>query len=279
MKFVQRDLGAAAEVSSGGGLRGLLAEFRTLVLLSSAVLLVLILAFALAAEIAVAVISPARENEWMRGLFNSLATVEPKEEPLAGKTARARATLARLAAHPEVAGVTYQLIVVDSPAPNAFAMPGGTIGVTTGLLLAIDDEAALAFVLGHELGHFKHRDHLRAFIRDAGRGTAIAVIFGGANSLVTRADAWLSLGYSRNQEHAADRFGLDLVHATYGRTDGCDALFRLLARDASPPSWAHMLSTHPDHHDRIDRLRQRADELAKATPEATPTTPQATPAP
>jgi len=270
MKFVQRDPGAAAEASSGGGIPGLLAEFRTLMLLSAAVLLVLTLAFALVAEIAVRVISPARESEWMRGLAPSLPTADPREEPLAGKTALARTTLARLTTHLHGAGVPYPLIVIDSPAPNAFALPGGTIGVTTGLLLAIDDEVALAFVLGHELGHFKHRDHLRAFIRDTGRGTAIALIFGGAHSLVTRADAWLALGYSRSQEHAADRFGIDLVHATYGRTDGCDALFRLLARDASPPAWAHMLSTHPDHEDRIARLRQRADELARTAPANTP---------
>jgi Zn-dependent protease with chaperone function len=268
MKFVQRDLGAAAEVSSGGGLLGLLAEFRTLLLLSAALLLAIGLAFALAAEIAVRVISPARESSWMRGLSGSLATVEPDTEPLAGKTARARATLARLAAHPDAAGVEYQLVVIDDPSPNAFALPGGTVGVTTGLLLALEDEAALAFVLGHELGHFKHRDHLRAFIRDAGRGAAIALLFGGANSLVTRADSWLSLGYSRRQEHAADRFGIDLVHATYGKTDGCDALFRLLSGQAGPPAWAHMLSTHPDHADRIARLRQRADELARAAPGA-----------
>lgn len=261
MKFVQRDLGTSAEVSSGGGHRGILVEFRSLILLSAAVLVVIGLFFAAAAEIAVRMVTPEQESRWLRSLATALSPVEPKDDTLESKLARARVVLAQLTAQPGVPRLEYRLILLSETAPNAVALPGGTIGVTEGLLRSLDNDASLAFVLGHELGHFRNRDHLRAMVRDTGRGTAIALIFGGDGMLTTNADRWLSLGYSRQQEFDADRFGLDLVHAVYGKTDGSDALFRLLRDRSSVPPWAHMFQTHPDLEERLRRLEARAAEL------------------
>lgn len=261
MKFVQRDLGTAAEASSGGGQRGILVEFRSLILLSAAVVLLIGLFFAGAAELAVRTVTPEQESRWLSSLGPALSPVEPKDEPLSSKLKRARVVLAKLASQPGVPRLEYRLILLSEAAPNAVALPGGTIGVTQGLLQSLDDEASLAFVLGHELGHFRNRDHLRAMVRDTGRGTAVALIFGGDGSLIANADRWLSLGYSRQQEFDADRFGLDLVHAAYGKTEGSDALFRLLRDRSSVPPWAHMFQTHPDLEERLRRLEARAAEL------------------
>ncbi|MCA9771470.1 MAG: M48 family metallopeptidase, partial [Myxococcales bacterium] len=74
----------------------------------------------------------------------------------------------RLASHWEGNPYTFRVSVIDAPEPNAMAMPGGRILVTQGLLDRVESENELASVLGHELGHFHGRDHLRGLGRSAG---------------------------------------------------------------------------------------------------------------
>ena len=106
------------------------------------------------------------------------------------------------------------------------ALPGGLIVVTQGLLDQVESENELAFVLGHELGHFRNRDHLRAL----GRGVVISLFF----AVVTGNDvAGLGIkatdltlrGFSREQETRADEFGLAIVHAEYGHVNQASRLF------------------------------------------------------
>lgn len=265
MKFVQRDPGESAEVSSGGGGPGLR---REILLMGGALLgLTLGLWFGIAwtIELALPLISPETEHKWF-GTFTP-RQAQAADEPASARDprhAQAAAVLARLAADPAVPRLVYRLVVIPGKEPNAFAFPGGAIGVTEGLLELVQEDVALAFVLGHELGHFAQRDHLRGIGRQVGRQLAWALIFGGdgADLLGSHFSALLDLQHSRRQESGADLFGLALVQRTYGTTTGTDRLFAWLdQRDRQPP-WLVMLQTHPAAGDRLAVLRAEATRLA-----------------
>ncbi len=182
-------------------------------------------------------------------------------DPNAG---RLKGILAKLTANPEVLPLEYTLFTIDDKSPNAVAMPGGGIGVTTGLTSALGEEIGLAFVLGHELGHFKQRDHLRGVGRIVGIRIILGLVFGDSdilNFLTARATDLLHKKYSRGQEEGADRFGLKLVYDTYGDVNGTTRLFEILSKNDSSPKWAYMLSTHPAPESRVRKMKEYAVEL------------------
>ena len=143
---------------------------------------------------------------------------------------------------------------------NAMALPGGLIIVTQGLLDQVESENELAFVLGHELGHFKNRDHLRGLGRGAVLSLFFAVTLGGDAGGVGIKVADLTLrGFSRNQESDADAFGLSLVNAEYGHVDEAWRLFeRWSIADDSIINFVSYLSTHPEAGDRVSELEAQA---------------------
>jgi Zn-dependent protease with chaperone function len=156
--------------------------------------------------------------------------------------------------------------VIDEPEPNALALPGGTILVTSGLLAQVVSENELALVLGHELGHYRARDHLRGL----GRGLAADLVLGalgGSGELVAGlgsfAGALAQRGFDRRQESRADAFGLRLVHAEYGHVAGAGDLFARLEQQRGAPGagrrLAGYLETHPLHGDRVAALAAEAE--------------------
>lgn len=260
MKFQPRDMGEAAEASSGGGRRGILRELLQLALLSAAVITVIWLAAAGIAETAVRWITPEQESELLDGLLPELDLWKPSSPADITRKETLNRVLQKLVSHHELPDVKFRIILIDEGTPNAFAFPGGAIGVTRGLLGALgDEEIAYAFVIGHELGHFKHRDHLRRLIRQVGTGTAISLIFGtsGSMAIVGNVNEMLQLGYSRDQEEAADAFALELVKSTYGETTGSERLFEKLNESRPLPAWAYMFTTHPDTAGRIRKIREK----------------------
>lgn len=269
MKFVQRDLGPAAEISGGGQSVWL----RELSVLGGA-LLVLTVALWMATGWVTELLLPLVSIDTERKVFGAFQPADREESaglsaPLAARRDRLANVLVKLAADPAIPPLDYRLIVMRAQGPNAFAFPGGAIGVTRGLLEIIgDDEVAIAFVLGHELGHFAQRDHLRGIGRQLGRSLVWALIFGrdGADLLSPHVSSLLDLRYSRGQESAADRFGLELVHRIYGTTEGTDRLFVWLEQRDRNPAWLEMLETHPDAGGRLRALREHAGRLAAAKP-------------
>jgi Zn-dependent protease with chaperone function len=155
--------------------------------------------------------------------------------------------------------------VLEDEQLNAFAAPGGLIMVTTGLLNSVESENELAFVLGHEMGHFRNRDHLRSM----GRGLASSLTLG-ALSAVVGADVsslgWLhqltQLRFSRGQEREADVWGLELTAKRYGHVGGATAFFERLpqAQSALARGAESFLSSHPVTVDRIRRLGRLAEQ-------------------
>ena len=181
------------------------------------------------------------------------------------RSARSRRSLDRLAAHWSDHPYAFRVGVLDEHDPNALALPGGAILVTSGLLEQVASENELALVLGHELGHYHARDHLRGL----GRALALQLVLGalGGEQIVTGlagvAGALAQRGFDRRQESDADAFGLALVHAEYGHVAGAGDFFARLAervrRGGAAGRLASYLDTHPLHADRVAALHAEAD--------------------
>ncbi len=164
----------------------------------------------------------------------------------------------RLARHWPECPYEFQLSILEAEQPNAFAFPGGWVVVTTGLLEQAESENELAFVLGHELGHFRNRDHLRGL----GRSIAFSVILsvlnvGRVTELAGLAGGLAQRSFDRDQERDADQFGLALVAAEYGHVANAWDFFERLPDPSrfAARQLAHYLSTHPLSEQRIDDLR------------------------
>lgn len=152
----------------------------------------------------------------------------------------------------------FSISVADNEEVNAMALPGGHIVVFSGLLQKVRSENELAMVLGHELGHYAHRDHLRGLGRGLGTALALATIFGRdsrAAGLAANLFSGFEMRYSQRQESAADRFGLQLLTARFGHAGGATDFFARLA-EHSGGRFAYLLASHPSPQARIAGLQR-----------------------
>lgn len=238
-----------------------------------ALVVLLVAGLSLAIDQLVPRIDPALEAR----LFGSEA------EEVEARAAPAQALVERLAVHWPENPYAFHVEVLDAATPNALAFPGGRILVTSGLLEQTKSENELALVLGHEIGHYAHRDHLRGL----GRGVALALVLGGlgladeggAAGVAALAADLTQRGFSREQERDADRFGLALVQAEYGHLAGAFDFFEKIAHEGEGRfghGLAPYLSTHPLSTDRIAALRALA--RARGWPLVGPLSPLAHPA-
>ena len=161
----------------------------------------------------------------------------------------------------------WRFSVVDDAVPNAFTVPGGYIDITRGLLAYLCDEAELAGVLGHEIGHVTARHTAARYTRTQVAKTGLKLvriiwpdterIWG--NWAAVKGLNLLFLSYGRDAERQADgylaRAGLD--------PSGCTRALATLSRVENAegkqiPDW---LSTHPSSTDRVTKLGQAVDRL------------------
>jgi Zn-dependent protease with chaperone function len=188
------------------------------------------------------------------------ATAEPQSEESA-RVLKVQDLLDQLSAGWEDCPYDFQLQIIDEETPNALALPGGLILVTSGLLEESGSENALAFVLGHEVGHFRDRDHLRVLGRTALFSLILGAVGlgGGETQILGAAGLLTNLGFSREQELKADRFGLELFQRHYGHVAESWSFFE---QRADEDSWAAALpqfaSTHPGSGERAEELREYA---------------------
>lgn len=155
----------------------------------------------------------------------------------------------------------YALFVSDSP--NAFVLPSGKIGVTTGLLALVRNDDQLAAVLGHEVGHVVGRHAAERYSTTALTSVAISGVQSAAGDYSRAAGAIGGLGaqlgvllpFSRSHELEADRIGVDYLQRAGYRPSEAVALWRLMAqqRQTATPQFA---STHPSDSTRIAALEQ-----------------------
>jgi Zn-dependent protease with chaperone function len=160
---------------------------------------------------------------------------------------------------PEEVG-SYRATLVDDNRVNAMALPGGNIIVFTGLMNEVESEEELAFVLGHELGHFANRDHLKGL----GRGLvfySLFVLLLGPDSSLTEliggSLAGVQVKFSQHQEVMADMYALDLLNRRYGQVTGAMGFMEKLASKEKKGRLAYYFSTHPHPKARIANIKSK----------------------
>ena len=191
----------------------------------------------------------------------------------------------RLARQSHRSSLQWHFTVLDSPEVNAFALPGGYVYVTRGILAYMDSEADLAGVIGHEIGHVTARHAAQRATRqqDAGLGVLAATVLGiglegmgvkgaaqAANQVSQGVAAGFVASYSRDQELQADQLGAEyLSRSRFDPRNMIDVIGLLKdqerfaadsAREAGKPapSGGSWLASHPSNDQRLQQIRQVA---------------------
>lgn len=174
--------------------------------------------------------------------------------------------------------IRYHFMVVDDPSVNAFALPGGYIYISRGLMAYLNSEAELAGVLGHEIGHVTARHSARQHSRETVSSLLVSVIgnkYGGKDLLNTVMTASVR-GFGRDHELQADRLGAEyLARVGYQPQNMIDVVgvlkdqeefSKYLARSEGkqPPSYHGLYSTHPSNDKRLQEVIKAADRFPSA---------------
>jgi len=176
----------------------------------------------------------------------------------------------KVAAASEEPTLPWRFTVLDDQVVNAFAMPGGYIYVTRGLLAHMQSEAQLAGVLGHEIGHVTARHSAKQITQQqlAGMGLSIASVvsptFSRYSSSAQQALGLLMLKYSRDDETQADELGVRYATASGYDPREIPGTYRTLKRiaDRAGQSLPGYMSTHPDPGQREEHTTELAAKAA-----------------
>jgi predicted Zn-dependent protease len=177
--------------------------------------------------------------------------------------------MARQSERPQLA---WEFHVLDDASVNAFAMPGGFIFVTRGLLTHMTNEAQLASVLGHEIGHVTARHSVQQMSRQQlaslglGLGSVLSPTIADYGQVASLGLGLLFLSYSRDHENQSDELGFGYALARGYDTREMSSVFEMLRRNAQMagagrlPEWQ---SSHPDPGNRIEHVQQMVAESAE----------------
>jgi predicted Zn-dependent protease len=170
----------------------------------------------------------------------------------------------------------WTFAVVDSPAVNAFALPGGYIYLTRGIMPFLDNEAQLAGVLGHEIGHVTARHAAQQYTKTTTAGLGLTLLsifvpesrpFGG---LAESGLGLLFLKHGRDDERQADRLGVDYTARTGWDPAGVAGMLNTLARldeaDGSRKGVPNWLMTHPAPEERYTEVQASIKEASAKLP-------------
>lgn len=174
--------------------------------------------------------------------------------------------------------IRYHFMVVDDSGINAFALPGGYIYITRGLMAYLGSEAELAGVLGHEIGHVTARHSARQHSRETVSSILVSVIgnkVGGTSALNTVATASVR-GFGRDHELQADRLGAEYLARVGYRPENMIDVVRVLkdqeefskflakSEGKQPPTYHGTFSTHPSNDKRLHEVVNAAKRFPTA---------------
>ncbi|MBC7328364.1 M48 family metalloprotease [bacterium] len=162
--------------------------------------------------------------------------------------------------------VQYNYTVLKSDDVNAMAAPGGFVFVNKGLLDYINfDKDILAFVIGHEVGHIVARHAAKMIEKELKTEIAITVISKSETQakMLSLARDLVFLGYGRDNEFEADRWGVILAYKAGYNPNGAVEFFKKLMKDekGKPSKLAVFFSTHPPTQDRLNRVEEEIRRL------------------
>ena len=186
----------------------------------------------------------------------------------------------RLARYSALSDKRLELVIVNNRALNAFAVPGGVVGVHNGLLLYADNEAQLAGVLSHELAHLSQRHFVRSLDKQSASNLSMmaGLLAGIVLAATTGSDAGIAaiatgqaaamqsqLRFSREHEQEADRIGMQTLSKAGMDPGGIPTMFEIMNRrlrfnSNRPPEF---LLTHPLTENRISDAANRARQYPR----------------
>ncbi|MDJ0956999.1 MAG: M48 family metalloprotease [Arenicellales bacterium] len=194
-----------------------------------------------------------------------------------------------LAANSHRSDLDFHFTVLDSPEVNAFALPGGYVYITRGIIAYMNNEEHLAGVLGHEIGHVTARHSVRQHAASTtanvfGAIATIATGSQGVSQLSSTLGGALVSGYGRSHELEADRLGAEYLAVTgydpqtmlgvIGILKDQEAFELKRAREENrqPRIYHGLFSTHPDHDRRLQEVIAAAEKFKN--PQAKHTNPE-----
>jgi Zn-dependent protease with chaperone function len=136
---------------------------------------------------------------------------------------------------------------------NAYALPGGNIHITQGMLSQIKNQNELVFIVGHELGHFKNKDHLKS-MGQALILVTLATLMGDDYSFLGHTINAGGAKYSQSAEFSADKVGLELMNCAYGSVTDATKMFERMGEGKS--EWEFFLATHPNFDSRVEKMHE-----------------------
>ncbi len=190
-----------------------------------------------------------------------------------------------LAAQSHRSDLSFTFTVLDSPDVNAFALPGGYVYITRGIMAYLNSEEELAGVLGHEIGHVTARHGVRQQTAQTASGVfgvIIAVATGDANlaKAGNYAGAALVSGYGRSHELEADRLGAEyLARINYDPESMLEVIGVLKDQElfaeerakangeTASPGYHGLFSSHPENDQRLQEVIAAAKKYQTAEPE------------
>lgn len=212
---------------------------------------------------------------WLKMFRNSVKTIN---DPLMQDYIES--LLYQLVSNSELKDRRLETVVVDNPTINAFAVPGGVIGVHSGLFLNTDNEAQLAGVLAHEIAHISQRHFTRSLDKSAQSTipTLAGLLAGIILAATAGADAGIAaitatqaaaldsqLRFSRQNEQEADRLGMETLAKSGMDPSAVPAMFENMGKNlryarSKPPEF---LLTHPLTESRVSDSKNRARQYPR----------------
>ncbi len=209
---------------------------------------------------------PVETEEWLWRnveLDFQLPKGRPLTPALQQREKELQALLDKLPKSDALASYHFKLTLIDDPTINAVSLPGQRIVLFTGLLDDLSSENALVFILGHEIGHFANRDHVKQLVK-LFFDQIISWVLGDTD--LSSFTSTMGLQFSREQEKEADLIGLETLVQYYGHAGGATDFFTS-QKHKSKEGWlaiienvAEFFSDHPDDQDRVDYVVEQIEQ-------------------
>lgn len=162
----------------------------------------------------------------------------------------------------------FSFTIIEDETLNAFALPGGTIMIHSGLIEKAKSAEEVAGVLAHEISHITQRHHMRGIIGKFGMFTIVRGLLGdvaGISSDLIAVGATLeSMSYSRDFERESDIIGFELLLRARIHPQGMVSFFETMEKEHGSMEAMSFLSSHPDVKERIEYLKKRMNKTKSA---------------